>query len=74
MKKVMPILILTFFFIGIFISCEKEPDPITLSEYVIDEWYYCHPEETGCYIIDIEEDQCTVTFTGIIPFREINMI
>jgi hypothetical protein len=69
MKKATLFLILSFFAVGMFTSCEEEEEPAqTLSAFVIGEWYSQVVDmgdvETDIYfLVDIEEDHYTLSMT-----------
>ena len=66
MKKAFLFLMLSLFAVGLFTSCEKEEDPMLLSEYVIGEWRSQDMEDMdGVYfLVDIEEDHYTLAMSN----------
>jgi len=64
MKKVVLFLMLAIFATTIFTSCEKEPDPQLLSEFVIGEWQsqdLLLGDTEAYFTVNIESNQYTLT-------------
>lgn len=66
MKKVALLLMLAFFGVSFFTSCETEEEPMLLSEYVIGEWQSQEIDDMdGVYfLVDIEADHYTLAMSN----------